>query len=122
MTFDLPSLWIGFVAFPLTFAVCAAVLTLILRATDKNLGIGDCAVCEQGFSCDIGEYTRLGIWFRSRRHNWFIRNQKWHRDAWAQNRWNPYRAPGVADDDGGTAALRRKRPHILRRAFWFVFG
>ena len=122
MDFSWGSFWIGFVAFPLLFAAGWALLALILHGLDKNLGKGGCQVCDQGFTCEIGDYTRLGIWLRSRRHNWVIWSQKWHRDAWARNRWNPYRLPGLYDDDKSVAALRRPKPNILRRAWWFVFA
>lgn len=120
--FSWGSFWAGFVAFPLAVLAIGLLIAAFLRAIDKNLGKGDCVVCDQAFTCDIGDYTRLGIWFRSRRHNWFIRNRKWHRDAWANHRWNPYRLPGVADSDSRGVVARRPKPHVLRRAWWFVFG
>lgn len=120
MTFDWSSYLLGLVTLPAVALFAGSALALLFRALDKNLGIGACFVCDEGFTCEIGDYTRLGIWFRSRRHNWFVRSRRWHRDAWAANRWNPYRAPGVADD-GRSAALRRPKPNVLRRAWWFVF-
>lgn len=117
MTIDWGSFWIGFAAAPVMSALLLAATMLLLRATDKNLGKGGCAVCDQGFTCEIGEYTRFGIWVRSRRHNWVIWNQKWHRDEWAKNRWNPYRLPGYPADTGA-AAERRPKPHIIRRIWW----
>jgi hypothetical protein len=120
MTFDWLSFWIGVVAGPAALALGFVVLVLASTALATNHGRGGCHVCDQGFACETGEYTRMGIWFRSRRHNWFIRNQRWHREAWANNRWNPYRRPGVPDDNA-SAALRRPRPNILVRVWWAIF-
>ena len=116
-----PSFWIGVAAVPVTAIIVAVVLAVFLRATDKNIGAGGCLVCDEAFVCDTGDYTRLGIWLRSRRHNWFIRNRKWHRDAWARHRWNPYRLPGYPEDEG-QAASRRPKPNILVRVFWAIVG
>lgn len=120
MTIDWPSYWAGIITVPLAAAAIALLLYAASRAFSTNLGLDGCHVCDQGFSCEVGDYTRLGIWFRSRRHQWFIRNQKWHRDAWARNRWNPYRLPGYPQDTA-TAAPRRKNPNALVRAWWAIF-
>lgn len=113
------SFWTGVAAVPVTVAAVAAVGALLYRTFDKNLGLGGCHVCDQGFECEPGQYTRLGIWVRSRRHNWFICSQRWHRDAWARNRWNPYRLPGYPEDTA-QAALRRRKPNVLVRAWWAI--
>lgn len=123
MTIVWPSFWAGLgftlVAIVVFAAVAAALYALVLRATDKNLGLDGCLVCNDGFKCEIGQYTRLGVWFRSRRHNWLIRPKRWHREAWARNRWNPYRLPGFPTDRG-TAAERKPRPNAMVRAYWAV--
>lgn len=119
MTVDSGSFWLGFIAAPGALLIAALLAALILRMAGKNIGKGGCQVCDHGFTCNIGEYTRLGVWVRSRRHNWIISSRKWHREAWARNRWNPYRLPGYPQDSG-TAAVRRPKPHILRRTWWAI--
>ncbi|SDH32532.1 hypothetical protein [Microbacterium sp. 77mftsu3.1] len=121
MTVEWGSFWLGVVAVPVSFVVGGLILAAIYRALDRNYGVGGCAVCDQGFSCSPGEYTRLSIWIRKRRHNWVVSNQKWHRDAWARCRWNPFRLDGYPED-GGQAATRRPKPSIFRRAWWAIFA
>lgn len=118
---DWPSFWAGVVTTPLVAVLVAVVVLALARALSTNLGLGGCHVCDQGFTCEIGDYTRLGIWLRSRKHQWIIRNQRWHREAWARNRWNPYRLPGYPEDTA-SAAARRPKPSVLVRAWWFVFS
>ena len=89
-------------------------LAPLTRALDKNIGLGGCHVCDEGFVCDVGEYTRLGIWFRSRRHQWILRNRRTHRATWARHHWNPYRLPGYPKGNL-IAAERRPRPALIRR-------
>lgn len=120
MSFDWPSFWVGFIAMPVGVALVAGVVAIVLRALDKNIGGGGCVVCDQAFSYEIGEHTRISIWFRSRRHSWFIRPQKWHRDAWVRHRWNPFRLPGYPKDNS-QAAIRRPKPNIAVRSFWAIF-
>lgn len=121
MTFDWGSFWIGFITAPAAVGVGAVLLALVLRALDKNVGSDGCLVCDQALTYEIGEYTRIGIWFRSRRHSWFVRPRKWHREAWARNRWNPFRLPGYPEDNG-SARPRRRKPNIFVRATWAIFG
>ena len=119
MTLEWGSFWVGFIAMPISTIVVIALYALVARALSKSHGAGDCRVCDRAFTSEIGEHTRIGIWFRTRKHNWFVAAQKWHRDAWARNRWNPYRLPGYPDDNG-TAARRRPKPHFIVRAFWRI--
>ena len=121
MISDWPSYWAGIITVPVVVVVGFVLLLAGARAFDKNIGLDGCLVCDEGFTCEIGDHTRLSIWFRSRRHQWFIRNQKWHRDAWSRNRWNPYRLPGLFDD-GSSARSRRPKPNILVRVWWAVFA
>ena len=121
MMFDWGAFWAGFIAAPVTFAVGALLLALVLRALDKNIGSDGCLVCDQALTYEIGDYTRIGVWFRSRRHSWFVRPRKWHREAWARNRWNPFRLPGHPEDNG-SAAIRRPTPNLIVRTFWTIFG
>lgn len=111
----------GIIAAPLALFFIIMVGSLALRAFSKNRGLGSCQVCSKSFTCEPGEYTRIGIWLRNRWHNWVIWNQKWHRDKWARNRWNPHRLPGYPVDNGA-AATRRSRPPLLARIWWAVFA
>jgi len=121
MNLDWPSFLIGVVTLPALLIVSVVLATVIRRLASKNLAVHGCLVCDDGFVCENGEYTRLGIWLRSRRHNWILRNRRAHRDAWARHRWNPYRLPGYPEGNG-QAALRRPKPNILVRAWWFIIG
>lgn len=121
MNIEWASLWLGVAATPVAAVLITAIVLACSRLLSKNGGVGVCPVCDRGFTCDIGDYTRLGIWIRSRKHNWFLRNRKSHRDAWARNRWNPYRLPGYPEDNG-MAAERRPKPNVFVRAFWAVFA
>lgn len=114
------SFWLGVAAVPVVGAIAVVLGAAVLRAINKNLGIGACLVCDEGFACDIGDYTRLGIWLRSRKHQWVLRNKRAHRDAWARHRWNPYRLPGYFDDDSTQAAVRRPRPNLIVRIWWAI--
>lgn len=121
MISDWPSYWAGIATIPVLVGTLWLLLHMTIRALSKNHGSDGCIICDEGFKYKIGDHTRIGVWFRSRHHNWFIRNQKWHRDAWARSRWNPFRLPGLFDD-GSSAAVRRKKPNILVRTWWVIFG
>jgi hypothetical protein len=110
---------VGAVAAPVALAACLVVGALVQRLTSTNHGSSSCLVCDERFTCEPGIHTRIGIWLRTRRHDWFTATRREHREAWAHNRWNPFRVPG-AGDDGGVAAIRRAMPNPLVRAWWFI--
>ena len=119
MTLHWSSFWIGFAFFPALTFVVALLAAAVMTALATNRGTGGCVVCDEAFTCEPGEHTRIGIWLRTRRHRWFIATRREHREAWANSRWNPYRAPGVPSDIGA-AALRREKPNALRQFGQFL--